>query len=47
MRALQKLHRHVERYWRKMLNSRNREGRVTLETFQKIKRHSIRYSDQS
>ena len=37
MRALQKLHRHVERYWRKMLNSRNREGRVTWEVFQKIK----------
>jgi RNA-directed DNA polymerase len=37
MRALQKLHRHVERYWREMLNSRNREGRVTWETFQKIK----------
>lgn len=37
IRALQKVHRTVERYWRKMLNSRNREGRVTWEIFQKIK----------
>jgi group II intron reverse transcriptase/maturase len=36
-RALQRVHRIVERYWRKMLNSRNREGRVTWEIFQKIK----------
>lgn len=36
-RALQRVHRMVERYWRKMLNSRNREGRVTWEVFQKIK----------
>ena len=38
-RALQRVHRIVERYWRKMLNSRNREGRVTWEIFQKIKAH--------
>ena len=37
IRALQRVHRFVERYWRKMLNSRNREGRVTWEVFQKIK----------
>ena len=37
IRALQKVHRIVERYWRKMLNSRNREGRVTWEVFQRIK----------
>ena len=36
-RALQKVHRFVERYWRKMLNSRNREGNVTWEVFHKIK----------
>jgi len=38
-RALQRIHRNVERYWRKMLNSRNREGRVTWEVFHKIKTH--------
>ena len=37
IRALQRVHRFVERYWRKMLNSRNREGRVTWEVFHKIK----------
>jgi hypothetical protein len=36
-RALQRIHRIVERYLRKMLNSRNREGRVTWKIFQKIK----------
>ena len=36
-RALQKVHRFVERYWRKMLNSRSREGSVTWEVFHKIK----------
>ena len=36
-RALQKVHRFVERYWRKMLNSRSREGSVTWEIFHKIK----------
>jgi len=37
LRALQRVHRVVERYWRKMLSSRNREGRVTWEVFHKIK----------
>ncbi len=46
MRALQKVHRNVERYWRTMLNRRNREGRVTWEVFQRIKSY-IRYSDRS
>ena len=36
-RALQKVHRFVERYWRKMLNSRSREGSVPWEVFHKIK----------
>lgn len=36
-RALVKVYRNVERYWRKMLGSRNREGRVTWEVFLKIK----------
>ena len=36
-RALQKVHRFVERYWRKMLNSHSREGSVTWEIFHKIK----------
>jgi len=36
-RALQKVHRFVERYWRKMLNSRSREGSVTWDVFHKIK----------
>ena len=36
-RALQKVHRFVERYWRKMLNSRSREGSVTWEIFHEIK----------
>jgi len=35
--GLYKVHRFVERYWRKMLNSRNREGRVTWEVFHDIK----------
>lgn len=37
LRALQRVHRAVERCWRKMLSSRNREGRVTWEVFHKIK----------
>ena len=36
-RALYRVHRFVERYWRKMLNSRNREGKVTWDVFHKIK----------
>lgn len=38
-RALQKVHRFAERYWRKMLNSRSREGSVTWEIFHEIKEH--------
>ncbi len=37
MRALQKVHRNAERNWQKMLNIRNREGRVTWDVFQNIK----------
>lgn len=36
-RALQKVHRAVERYWRKMLSSRSRSGGVNWEAFQQIK----------
>ena len=36
-RALQKVYRFVERYWRKMLNSRSREGSVPWAVFHKIK----------
>jgi group II intron reverse transcriptase/maturase len=43
LRALQKVHRFVERYWRKMLCSRSRKGFVTWEAFQGISaRYSIR-----
>ena len=36
-RALQKVHRTIERYWRKMLSSRSRKGLVSWEVFQRIK----------
>jgi group II intron reverse transcriptase/maturase len=36
-RALQKVHRFVERYWRKMLSSRSRKGSVPWEMFHGIK----------
>jgi RNA-directed DNA polymerase len=36
LRALQKVHRFVMRYWRKMLSSRSRKGYVTWEAFQGI-----------
>jgi hypothetical protein len=36
-RALKKVYRNVERCWRKMLGSRNREGQVTWDVFLKIK----------
>jgi RNA-directed DNA polymerase len=36
-RALKRLHRFVERYWRKMLSSRSRKGYVTWEAFLRIK----------
>ena len=37
LRALQKVHRFVERYWRKMLCSRSRKGYVSWEAFHRIK----------
>ena len=36
-RALQKVHRFVERYWHKMLCSRSRKGYVRWEVFHRIK----------
>jgi len=36
-RALQKVHRFVERYWHKMLCSRSRKGHITWEVFHRIK----------
>ena len=36
LRALQKVHRFVERYWRKMLCSRSRKGNVPWEVLQQI-----------
>ena len=36
-RSLQKVYRVVERYWRKMLSSRSRKGKVTWDAFQRIK----------
>lgn len=37
IRALQRTYRAVERYWRKMLNSRSRKAKMTWEAFAKIK----------
>lgn len=36
LRALQKVHRFVERYWRRILGSRSRKGSVPWEVFQRI-----------
>jgi group II intron reverse transcriptase/maturase len=36
-RALQRVHRAVERYWRKMLSSRSHKGHITWEVFHRIK----------
>ena len=36
-RALQKVHRAVERYWHKMLCSRSWAGRITWDVFHQIK----------
>ena len=36
-RALQRIHRAVERYWRKMLRSRSRSGTIRWEVFHRIK----------
>jgi len=37
IRALRKVHRAVERYWRKMLSSRSWHGTVWWKQFQRIK----------
>src|SRR6202011_3288001 len=37
IRALQRVHRAVERYWRKMLSSRSWKGTIWWEQFQQIK----------
>jgi hypothetical protein len=37
IRALQRVHRAVEHYWRKMLNSRRRKGEVCWNAFYQIK----------
>jgi RNA-directed DNA polymerase len=37
LRALQNVHRFVERYWHKMLSSRSRKGYVPWEVFHRIK----------
>jgi hypothetical protein len=36
IRALQRVHRAVERYWRKMLSSRSWQGQVWWKKFQQI-----------
>jgi hypothetical protein len=37
VRALQRVHRAVERYWRKMLSGRSWHGTVNWKQFQRIK----------
>jgi RNA-directed DNA polymerase len=37
IRALRKVHRAVEQYWRKMLSSRSWKGKVWWKQFQQIK----------
>jgi RNA-directed DNA polymerase len=37
IRALQRVHRGVERYWRKMLSSRSWHGQIWWKKFQQIK----------
>jgi group II intron reverse transcriptase/maturase len=37
VRAVQRVHRAVERYWHKMLCSRSRKGRIPWEVFHRIK----------
>ena len=39
-RALQRVHRAVERYWRRMLSSRSWDGVISWVQFQRIKEHS-------
>jgi hypothetical protein len=36
-RALQQVHRFVERYWHTMLRNRSRKGRITWDAFHRIK----------
>ena len=36
-RALQRVHRATERYWRKTLSSRSHKGHITWEVFHRIK----------
>jgi len=36
-RALQRVHRAAERYWRKMLSSRSRKAHISWEAFHRIK----------
>ena len=36
-RAVHRVHRSVERYWRKMLSSRSRKGKITWDVFHQIK----------
>ena len=38
-RALQRVHRAVERYWRKMLSSRSWKGMIGWARFQRIKEY--------
>jgi hypothetical protein len=37
IRALQRVHRAVERYWRKMLSSRSWQGEVRWKVFHRVK----------
>jgi RNA-directed DNA polymerase len=52
-RAVQKVHRAVERYWHQMLCSRSRQGRISWEVFHRIKARltllgkSVKYSHRS
>ena len=46
IRALLKVYRAVERYWRKMLRSRSRDGKVHWKVFHQVK-ESFRCCDQS
>jgi hypothetical protein len=37
LRALQKVHRFADHYWRKMLGSRSRKGSIPWEVFHRLK----------
>jgi hypothetical protein len=47
IRALQRVHRAVERYWRKMLSSRSWQGQIWWKLFQQILRSGFHCCDQS